>query len=92
MNWILLNIPLGVLFFVAITGIPLWMVIKHPDRGPGRDHATGQAATARMTEHPGDLAVTPDRRELVGASAVRARPAETRQGGEDRAVRARCDT
>ena len=71
MNWILLNIPLGVAFFLAITGIPLWMVIKHPDRGPARGQAMGQAVTAaRMTERPGDLAVTRDRRELVGASAV----------------------
>lgn len=35
MNWIWMNIPLCALFFLAWTLIPLWMVIKHPDAGPG---------------------------------------------------------
>lgn len=34
MNWIWLNMPLGALIFLAIAGIPLWMVIRHPDTGP----------------------------------------------------------
>ncbi len=34
MNWFWLNIPLALLFFLAWTLIPLWMVIKHPDTGP----------------------------------------------------------
>jgi hypothetical protein len=34
MTWILLNIPLAALFFALWVGIPLWMVIKHPDTGP----------------------------------------------------------
>lgn len=71
MNWILLNIPLCVAFFLAITGIPLWMVIKHPDRGPAGGQAVGQAATAARTSEPAvDPAVTREPRELVGASAV----------------------
>jgi hypothetical protein len=28
---LLLNIPLMVLFFALWTGVPLWLVIKHPD-------------------------------------------------------------
>ena len=28
-----LNVPLMVLIFAAISGIPLWMVIKRPDTG-----------------------------------------------------------
>jgi hypothetical protein len=70
MNWILLNIPLGVVFFLAIAGIPLWMVIRHPDRGPARGQAIGQATSAaRMTEPARDRSLTGDSRELVGAPA-----------------------
>jgi hypothetical protein len=29
-----INIPLAVLFLGLWTGIPLWLVFKHPDRGP----------------------------------------------------------
>ena len=34
MTGLLLNIPLMVLIFALIAGIPLWMVLKHPDRKP----------------------------------------------------------
>jgi hypothetical protein len=34
MTWFWLNIPLAMLFFLAMTVIPLWLVIKHPDTGP----------------------------------------------------------
>jgi len=34
MNWLWMNIPLAAVFFTAWAGIPLWMVVKHPDWGP----------------------------------------------------------
>jgi hypothetical protein len=34
-NWFWLNIPLASVIFLAVAGIPLWMVIKHPDTRPG---------------------------------------------------------
>jgi hypothetical protein len=34
MTWLLLNIPLMVLVFALMAGIPLWMVLKHPDTAP----------------------------------------------------------
>lgn len=34
MNWLLPNIPLCVLFFALWVGVPLWMVLKHPDTKP----------------------------------------------------------
>jgi hypothetical protein len=34
MTWLLLNIPLMILFFALVAGIPLWLVRKHPDTGP----------------------------------------------------------
>ena len=45
MNWIWLNMPLGALIFLAIAGIPLWMVIRHPDTGPDARAARGAART-----------------------------------------------
>jgi hypothetical protein len=32
--WFWLNIPLASLFFGGVAGIPMWMVIKHPDTAP----------------------------------------------------------
>ena len=34
MTWLLLNIPLMILFFALWTGIPLWLVSRHPDTKP----------------------------------------------------------
>ena len=34
MNWIWLNLPLGALIVAAVAGIPLWMVIRHPNARP----------------------------------------------------------
>lgn len=31
-NWLWLNIPLMAMFFAAMTGIPLWLTFKYPDR------------------------------------------------------------
>jgi hypothetical protein len=77
MAWFWLNIPLDALFFLAISGIPFWMVLRHPDDRPASTDATGATATGRawpvvvagMTERPSDPAETCDPRELVGASA-----------------------
>ncbi len=34
MTWLLLNIPLMVLFFALWVGVPVWLVLKRPDTGP----------------------------------------------------------
>jgi hypothetical protein len=34
MNWFWMNVPLMVVFFAAITGIPMWLSLRHPDTGP----------------------------------------------------------
>jgi len=77
MNWFWLNIPIGVVFFLAMGGIPLWMVIRHPDYRPASMDATGQGATARagtvtvawMTDQPAVPAEICARHDLVSASA-----------------------
>jgi hypothetical protein len=35
-NWLWLNIPLMAAFFATMTGVPLWLVFKHPDNGHPR--------------------------------------------------------
>lgn len=47
----LLNIPLMAVFFGLWVGIPLWMVVKHPDTGP--EPAAAPTATAVRARHAG---------------------------------------
>jgi hypothetical protein len=35
MHWFWMNIPLGAMIFAIWTGVPLWLVLKHPDISPG---------------------------------------------------------
>lgn len=34
MNWFWMNVPAMVVFFAAITGIPLWLTLRHSDAAP----------------------------------------------------------
>jgi hypothetical protein len=34
MHWFWMNIPLAAMIFAIWTGVPLWLVLRHPDRGP----------------------------------------------------------
>jgi hypothetical protein len=52
MTWMLLNIPLAVLFFALWVGIPLWLVLKHPDRKPAP--AAASAVTRLPVRDRGD--------------------------------------
>ena len=38
-NWFWLDIPLMAVFFLTMTGIPLWLVFKHPDYQPASAEA-----------------------------------------------------
>jgi hypothetical protein len=67
MSWLWLNVPLAALFFAAWSGIPLWMVLRYPDRH--REPAI-QAPAQAVQAMPADLQLTrsPDRGgQLVGA-------------------------
>ena len=61
MNWLWLNVPLMAVFFLAMAGIPLWLVFRHPDTGP----AAVLAEVPRPQQAP---AAAPRTRELAGAS------------------------
>jgi hypothetical protein len=49
MTWLLLNLLLAAPFFSIWVGVPLWLVLKHPDQdhqpqaasGPAHGHQTG---------------------------------------------------
>jgi hypothetical protein len=61
MLWFWLSIPLAAVFFGAWYGIPMWMILTHPDWGPEpaaghHAHPTGPepAAALDRSEHPAD--------------------------------------
>jgi ABC-type nickel/cobalt efflux system permease component RcnA len=45
------NIPLMVLFFALMTGIPMWLVFKRPDREPRAARAVPQYQRAYAERH-----------------------------------------
>jgi hypothetical protein len=47
MAWFWLNIPLCALIFGAVCGIPVWLVIKHPDAAPLPADGSDTIAQAR---------------------------------------------
>ena len=47
MIWPLLNALMAAPFFAVWTGVPLWLVFKHPDRGDERRMASGPARSQR---------------------------------------------
>jgi hypothetical protein len=52
MSWFWLDVPLAVLFFAAWSGIPLWMVLRHPDR---RDEPAIRVPAEAVQAAPADL-------------------------------------
>ena len=70
MSWVFLNIPMGVLVFLAIAGIPMWLVLRHPDERPGR------AAAARPATVPAQPAIA--RRPAARRGTLRAGTSATR--------------
>lgn len=60
--WLWINLGLGALFVAAIVGVPLWLVIAHPDTAPTtaelhvwrhtRERLARQAAARRAAAGP----------------------------------------
>lgn len=55
MLWI--NIPLALLFIAAVSGIPMWLIIRHPDRAP--DHSDARSYLRAREELERDAAGDP---------------------------------
>jgi hypothetical protein len=69
MGWFWLNIPLGMVIVLAVSGIPLWLVLKHPDERPSISVAAGD--TPAQAGQPSDSPAAMSH-ELVRASRGRA--------------------
>ncbi len=63
-SWFWLNVPLMAVFFLATAGIPLWLVLKRPDRAPGDQQASAAARVHATTEEPGHSEEMHAEREL----------------------------
>jgi hypothetical protein len=82
MSWFWLNMPLGAVFFLAVAGIPLWMVLRHPDSRPSAVQSAAPQPAAAYAHRSSDATplsvpvVVPmpsrsyPRRELAGASSA----------------------
>ena len=49
-SWFWLNVPLMAAFFLATAGIPLWLVLKRPDRAPRELPASAAARVPAAAE------------------------------------------
>lgn len=54
MTVMLMNIPLAVLFVALVSGISLWLVIKHPDRKPETAEAIAVAGVRNLPAYYDD--------------------------------------
>lgn len=88
------NVPLCLLFIVAIVGIPYWITFKRPNHKP--DHAEARAYLAARAEAAGDaipyqpapparmasVATRPPGRPRRGAAPGHRRPARARRASD----------
>ena len=66
MNWLWLNVPLMAVFFLAVAGIPIWLVLRRPDFAAApADQPGGPPATIAAHPVPDPAEARP--RGLVGA-------------------------
>jgi hypothetical protein len=54
MNWFWMNIPAALVCVGLWSGIPMWLVLKHPDRGP-----TSLAPARARQAAPAEPQITP---------------------------------
>jgi hypothetical protein len=52
-NWFWLNVPLAAAFFVAWTGVPMWLVLRQrPERVPAAQAPAAQAPAPSLQAEP----------------------------------------
>jgi hypothetical protein len=61
MNWFWLNALIGAAFVLPVVGVPLWLVLRHPDNGPRTAIQAGSSqrrrrAVVNAEAHPLGLA------------------------------------
>src|ERR1039458_3909799 len=52
MTWIMVNVPIMVVFVALWVGIPTWLVLKHPDRKPALSAASAVLGSAAPPAEP----------------------------------------
>jgi hypothetical protein len=50
-----MNIPLMVLAFALWVGVPLWLVLRHPDRSPRENRSVPAYLRARRAKRPAPI-------------------------------------
>jgi hypothetical protein len=77
-----LSLALGLVMFLAVAATPLWLVVRHPDRGPASDRPTVTATASDVPAQARDKVPVggPDRRPVPGRSRAIPRTANSRVG------------
>lgn len=73
-TWFWLNVPFMVLIFGAVTGIPMWLVFRRPDTGPGASTPAASTPAASTSAASTPAASTPAA-STPSAISVKAAPA-----------------
>jgi hypothetical protein len=65
-----LSLALGLVIFLAVAVTPLWLVLRHPDRGPASDRPTVTMTTSDVPAQARDKVPVggPDRRPVPSRS------------------------
>ncbi len=78
MTWLLLNLLVAAPFFAIWVGVPLWLVLKHPDQDRPAAGAGGAAHSHRVEP--------PNRNPRSSPDAASTRPAQTGRAGNRTAL------
>jgi cytoskeletal protein RodZ len=73
MTWLLLNLLLAAPFFAIWVGVPLWLVLKHPDQDHQPQAAGGPAHSHRVEPLTRNSRSSPDAASTRPAQTGRAR-------------------
>ncbi len=63
MNWFWMNMPAALVFAGLWAGIPMWLVLKRPDRGPASLAAQSPARTRPAVPAGPQITSAPQRSE-----------------------------
>ena len=78
MTWLLLNLLLAAPFFAIWVGVPLWLVLKHPDQDHQPQAPSGPAHSHRVEP--------PNRNPRSSPDEASTRPAQTGRAGNRTAL------
>jgi hypothetical protein len=89
MTWLFLNLLLAAPFFAIWVGVPLWLVLKHPDEDHQPQAASGPAHSHRVEPLTRSSRSSPDAASTRPAQTGRARSRTALDSGRTRSTRRR---